>query len=36
MGVAFNNGISFCVTGGPTSTDNTNAASGLIVNLDYK
>jgi len=36
MGVAFANGISFCLTGGPSSTDNTNAATGVFVNLDYK
>lgn len=35
-GVAFGTGIAFCVTGGPTSTDNTNAATGLFINIDYK
>lgn len=35
-GVAFANGISFCLTGGPSSTDNTNAATGVFVNIDYK
>lgn len=35
MGVAFASGIAFCLTGGPTSTDNTNAATGVFVNLDY-
>lgn len=35
-GTSFSTGISFCVTGGPSSTDNTNAATGVFVNLDYK
>lgn len=35
-GVAVTAGLSFCVTGGPTSTDNTNAAVGVFINLDYK
>lgn len=35
-GTGFTNGIGFCVTGGPSSTDNTNAATGLFINLDYK
>ncbi len=35
QGVAFSTGIAFCLTGGPTSTDNTNAATGVFVNLDY-
>lgn len=34
-GSAFSTGIAFCLTGGPTSTDNTNAATGVFVNLDY-
>lgn len=34
-GTAFGTGIAFCLTGGPTSTDNTNAATGVFVNLDY-
>lgn len=34
-GTAFSAGISFCVTGGPSSTDNTNAATGVLINLDY-
>lgn len=36
MGVAFTNGISFCVTGGASSTDNTNAATGILINAEYK
>lgn len=36
MGVQFSAGISFCLTGGPTSTDNTSAATGVFINLDYK
>jgi len=36
QGVAFANGLGFCVTGGPSSTDNTNAATGVFINLDYK
>ena len=36
FGGAFSTGIAFCVTGGPTSTDNSNAASGVFVNLAYQ
>lgn len=35
-GVAYSSGISFCVTGGASNTDNTNATTGGLVNLDYK
>lgn len=35
-GTTFSTGIAFCVTGGPSSTDNTNAASGVFINLDYQ
>lgn len=35
-GTQFASGIGFCVTGGPTSTDNTSAATGVFINLDYK
>lgn len=35
-GTTFSTGIAFCLTGGPTSTDNTNAATGVFVNLDYQ
>jgi hypothetical protein len=34
-GTAFSTGISFCLTGGGSSTDNTNAATGVFVNIDY-
>lgn len=33
---AFGTGISFCLTGGATSTDNTNGATGIYVSIDYK
>jgi hypothetical protein len=36
VGTQFSSGISFCVTGGPSSTDNTNAATGVFINMDYK
>lgn len=36
FGVAFTNGLSFCLTGGIADTDNTNAATGVAVNLSYK
>jgi hypothetical protein len=36
VGTAFSTGISFCITGGGSSTDNTNAPAGIYVNLDYK
>lgn len=32
-GEGFSTGIAFCVTGGASSTDNTNAAAGVYVNL---
>jgi hypothetical protein len=35
-GTAFSTGIAFCLTGGGSSTDNTNAATGVYVNLDYQ
>jgi hypothetical protein len=35
-GTAFATGIAFCLTGGGSSTDNTNAATGVYVNLDYQ
>ncbi len=35
-GTQYSTGISFCLTGGGSSTDNTNAATGVYVNLDYK
>lgn len=36
IGQAFTTGIGFCVTGGASSTDNTNAATGVFVEILYK
>lgn len=36
VGEAFSTGIAFCLTGGGSSTDNTNAATGVYVALLYK
>lgn len=36
IGQAFTTGIAFCVTGGSSSTDNTNAATGVFVEILYK
>lgn len=33
---AYSTGIAFCITGGPTSTDNTNAAAGVFATVKYK
>lgn len=33
---AFSTGIAFCLTGGGSSTDNTNAATGVYITLLYK
>lgn len=33
---AFTTGIGYCLTGGGSSTDNTNAATGVYINLWYK
>lgn len=35
-GVNYSTGISFCLTGGSSSTDNTNAATGIFGELRYK
>lgn len=35
-GIAFGTGIAYCLTGGPSSTDNTNAATGIYGALSYK
>lgn len=35
-GLKFSNGIAFCVTGGASSTDNTNATTGGFINLDWQ
>jgi len=36
VGAAFGTGIGFCLTGGGSSTDNTNAATGVYITLEYK
>src|ERR1019366_6666112 len=36
MGEAYTTGISFCFTGGSSSTDNTNAAVGVFGTILYK
>lgn len=33
---AFSTGIGFCLTGGGSSTDNTNAATGVYITILYK
>ena len=35
-GEAYDTGIGFCLTGGGSSTDNTNAATGVYVTIKYK
>lgn len=35
-GAAFTTGIAYCVTGGGSSTDNTNAATGVYLSYAYK
>jgi hypothetical protein len=35
VGETFGTGVSFCITGGASSTDNTNAATGVFVTLQY-
>jgi len=36
IGQAFTTGIAYCITGGASSTDNTNAATGVLVSILYK
>lgn len=36
MGEAYSTGIGFCFTGGSSSTDNTNAATGVFGTILYK
>lgn len=36
IGQAFTTGVGFCITGGSSSTDNTNAAAGVFVEILYK
>lgn len=35
-GEAYDTGIGFCLTGGGSSTDNTNAATGVYITIKYK
>jgi hypothetical protein len=36
VGETFGTGIAFCFTGGGSSTDNTNAATGVYIGLSYR
>lgn len=36
VGKTFITGIAYCLTGGGTSTDNTNAATGVYVGMEWK
>jgi|SRR5579883_1819922 hypothetical protein len=36
VGMRFDNGISFCITGGIADNDNTNAAAGVSLSLTYR
>lgn len=36
VGETYGTGLGFCVTGGGSSTDNTNAATGVYITLHYK
>lgn len=36
VGELYSSGIGFCLTGGGSSTDNTNAATGVYVSIKYK
>lgn len=36
IGFAYGTGIGFCLTGGGSSTDNTNAATGVYLTIGYK
>lgn len=36
FGIGFANGIGFCLTGGLADNDNTNAASGVAINIVYR
>lgn len=36
VGIGFSTGIGYCVTGGGSSTDNTNAATGIYIWHDFK
>jgi hypothetical protein len=34
--LGFNNGLGFCLTGGLADNDNTNAATGVAINFQYR
>jgi len=36
VGISFSLGIGICITGGIADNDNTNATTGIVVNLGYK
>lgn len=36
VGIAFTAGIGFCLTGALADNDNTNAATGVVINIIYK
>jgi hypothetical protein len=36
VGINFNLGMGFCITGGLADNDNTNAATGVVLNVTYK
>jgi hypothetical protein len=36
VGTSYGTGLGFCLTGGPSSTDNTNAATGVFISLSYR
>lgn len=36
QGIAFSNGLAFCITGGAADTDNTSAPTGIIIAAAYK
>ena len=35
-GLQFYNGIGFCITGGQSDTDNTNASTGITLSISYR
>ncbi len=36
VGMSFFNGIGFCLTGGVADSDNSNAATGIVLSITYK
>lgn len=36
LGIRFNLGIGFCLTGGLADTDNSNAATGVVINVAFR